>query len=100
MAYVKRHPTNDLKRSIDYIKNKSKTDELLTYENLLPSSDTNEIVAMMNQTKDAFKKSGGIQGHHFIQSFKSDEDKLRGRNADSGKCVLESMSDEQPVFGP
>jgi hypothetical protein len=73
MAYVKRHPTNNLKRSIDYIKNKSKTDELLTYENLLPSSDTNEIVAMMNQTKDAFKKSGGIQGHHFIQSFKFDE---------------------------
>lgn len=74
MAYVKRHPTNNLKTSINYIKNKDKTDELLTYEHNLPSSDTNEIVDMMNLTKEKYKKIDGIQGHHFIQSFKHDED--------------------------
>lgn len=74
MAYVKRHPTNNLKRSIDYIKNEEKTDSLLTYEQHLPSSDTNEIVEMMNYTKRNFDKTDGIQGHHFIQSFKHDED--------------------------
>lgn len=73
MAYVKRHPTNNLKRSINYIKKKSKTDELLTYENRLPKVDIDHIVDIMNATKNKFKKTGGIHGHHFIQSFKSDE---------------------------
>lgn len=73
MAYVKRHPTNNLKKSINYITNKNKTDELLIHENNLPTSDINEIVEMMNLTKENFNKTGGIQGHHFIQSFKPDE---------------------------
>lgn len=73
MAYVKRHPTNNLKKSIAYIKKKSKTEDFLTYEHHLPSSDTDEIVTLMNATKENFNKTGGIQGHHFIQSFKSDE---------------------------
>lgn len=73
MAYVKRHPTNNLKKSINYITNKNKTEELLIYENLLPSSDVDEIVEMMNRTKEKFNKTGGIQGHHFIQSFNPDE---------------------------
>lgn len=73
MAYVKRHATNNLKKSINYIVNKNKTDELLIYENQLPSSDVNEIVDMMNLTKENFNKTGGIQGHHFIQSFSPDE---------------------------
>lgn len=51
MAYVKRHPTNNLKRSINYIKKKSKTDELLTYENRLPKVDIDHIVDIMNATK-------------------------------------------------
>lgn len=73
MAYVKRHATNNLKKSINYIVNKNKTDELLIYENQLPSSDVNEIVEMMNLTKENFNKTDGIQGHHFIQSFSPDE---------------------------
>lgn len=73
MAYVRRHATNNLKKSINYITNENKTDDLLVYENQLPTSDVNEIVDMMNLTKEKFNKIDGIQGHHFIQSFSSEE---------------------------
>lgn len=73
MAYVKRHATNNLKKSINYITNESKTEELLIYENQLPTSDVNEIIEVMNLTKENFNKTGGIQGHHFIQSFSPEE---------------------------
>ena len=73
MAYVRRHATNNLKKSISYITNENKTDDLLIHENLLPTSDTNEIVDMMNLTKENFNKVDGIQGFHFIQSFSPEE---------------------------
>lgn len=74
MAYVKRHSTNNLKASIDYITNQNKTDELLIYKHRLPNSSNDDIVEIMNLTKANYNKKNRIQGHHFIQSFSKEDD--------------------------
>lgn len=74
MAYVKRHPINKtLIKALNYIENIEKTDEKLLVSSNKCSTNENLAIEEMRALKKKYDKKDGIQGFHFIQSFKPGE---------------------------
>jgi hypothetical protein len=74
MAYVKRltiHRT--LLKSLQYIENPKKTNEKILVSSNKCSQDTKVAIKEMRILKEMHEKEDGIQGFHFIQSFKKGE---------------------------
>ena len=74
MAYVKRltiHRT--LLKSLQYIENPKKTNEKILVSSNKCSQDTKVAIKEMQILKEMHEKEDGIQGFHFIQSFKKGE---------------------------
>ncbi|GAH59415.1 unnamed protein product [marine sediment metagenome] len=72
MAVIKILPSKgSLKKIIDYVLNKEKTDEkIISGKNCSP----NEVaIDEMNTTKELYGKTDGLSYHHIIQSFKPGE---------------------------
>ena len=74
MAYVKRHPINKtLLKALNYIENIEKTDDKLLVSSNKCSTNENLAITEMRALKKQYEKEDGIQGFHFIQSFKPGE---------------------------
>ncbi|WP_326910676.1 relaxase/mobilization nuclease domain-containing protein [Sedimentibacter sp. MB31-C6] len=74
MAYVKRHPIHKtLKNALKYIENIEKTDDKLLVSSNKCSINENLAIEEMKTLKKQYEKEDGIQGFHFIQSFKPGE---------------------------
>lgn len=74
MAYVKRltiHRT--LLKAIKYIENPKKTNERILVSSNKCSQNEKVAIKEMRILKEQYEKEDGIQGFHFIQSFKKDE---------------------------
>lgn len=74
MAYVKRitiHKT--LLKSLQYIENPKKTNEKILISSNKCSQDSKVAIKEMRMLKEQYEKEDGIQGFHFIQSFKKGE---------------------------
>ncbi len=71
MAVAKIIPSRgSLKKIIDYVLNKEKTDEkIISGKDCLPEI----CLESMTATKESFNKTDGLSYHHLIQSFKSGE---------------------------
>ena len=99
MAYTSVLPVHRLERSIDYVKDRTKTvksagslEEAIDYA--LNREKTEETIfedamgctcenayADMVKTKERFHKKGGVQGYHLVQSFAKGEGKPTWRTA-------------------
>ena len=74
MAYVKRHPIKStLNKSLDYIVNSKKTDEKILISANKCAINSKLTYRIMQSTKENYKKTGGVLGIHFTQSFKPGE---------------------------
>ena len=74
MAYVKRHPIKStLNKSLDYIVNPKKTDEKILVSANKCAINSKLTYKIMQSTKENYKKTGGVLGIHFTQSFKPGE---------------------------
>lgn len=74
MAYVKRLTIhNTLIKAIEYIENEDKTDSGVLISSNLCSSEPKIAIQEMMLLKKNYHKEDGIQGFHFIQSFKKGE---------------------------
>ena len=69
MATVKHSPSKKINRLINYCEKRAE----LTSSHLLIAEDRKSVQQQMKLTRELFNKNDGVEGHHFIQSFKPGE---------------------------
>lgn len=69
MATVKHGSTKKINRLINYCEKRAD----ITSSNNLIAEDRRSVQHQMKLTREMFDKTGGVEGHHFIQSFKPGE---------------------------
>jgi len=69
VATVKHGSTKKINRLINYCEKRAE----ITSTNNLMAEDKRSIQHQMKFTRESFDKTGGVEGHHFIQSFKPGE---------------------------
>jgi Relaxase/Mobilisation nuclease domain len=69
MATVKHSPSKKINRLINYCEKRAE----LTSSHLLVAEDRKSVQQQMKLTRELFNKTEGVEGHHFIQSFKPGE---------------------------
>ncbi|KAB2486520.1 relaxase/mobilization nuclease domain-containing protein [Priestia endophytica] len=69
MATIKHSSSQKINRLINYCEKRAE----VTSSHLLVAEDRKSVQQQMKLTRELFNKTGGVEGHHFIQSFKPGE---------------------------